>query len=326
MVLWVYTWWLKWLAILTELIWVISKIMLSGPLSVLLEINSLCQLRCQYCSAAPFNGSQWPLPRAITLIEELGKFPVWALTISGGEPLLYPHLSELIEACFNVGIRPVINTNGLKLLDDKTFEGLVDLKDRGIEFTLSLSLDSAIPEENDFGRGRGLEVVEAIHRASVNGLDLTLSTVVHKGNLHSALKIPEVFDKIRQFRYSAVVVKHLSTNVASRLLACDEDMQNFWHKASQLQQEYSQSRILLPFRVDSQQVPDTHIAKVQGKCFCGFTSCVIDSCFNVYPCDWARTEIVKMGNVENRSLKDVWLSKQSESVRSQAQTKHLCSP
>ncbi len=298
--------------------------MLSGPLSVLLEINSKCQLQCQYCSAAPFNGSQWSLARAITLIEELGKFPVWAITISGGEPLLYPHLLTLIETCFKAGIRPIINTNGLKLLDDTILQGLISLKDKGVEFTLSLSLDSPIPKENDCFRSRGLEVMAAIDKAIATGLDLTLSTVVHKGNLHSALQIPEVFHRIRQFRYSAVVVKHLSTNTASKLLVEDKEMQHFWQEASKLQHKYTESRILLPFRVNSSQVPDTHINNIQKNCYCGFTSCVIDSCFNVYPCDWARTETVKMGNVENHSLKDVWLSQQSETVRALSQTKHLC--
>lgn len=297
---------------------------LSGPLSVLIEVNSVCQLRCRYCSAAPFNGSQMPLERAVALIEELGKFPVWAITFSGGEPLLHPHILTIVRASYEAGIRPTINTNGLKLLDQATMDGWVALKKQGVEFTLSISLDSPHPLHNNSARGRGDEVIAAIDAATQEGLDFTLSTVVHKRNLSSALSIPEAFPKVRQFRYSPAVTRHLDESVAADLQVEDSLMERFWEEAAELQQRLGEARILLPIRKTSKDSETAIMQKEHDTCYCGFTSCVIDSQFNVYPCDWARAPLVRMGNLEHNTLRSIWTSKRADQIRSLGSATRLC--
>jgi MoaA/NifB/PqqE/SkfB family radical SAM enzyme len=297
---------------------------LSGPLSVLLEVNSSCQLNCRYCSAAPFDGSFLPKDRAVSLIQELGDFPVWAITLSGGEPLLHPHILTLVEACYQAGISPIINTNGLRLLDRKMLDAWVDLKSKNVEFTFSISIDSCKPADNDWARGRGDSVVSAIHAALQEGLDVTLSTVVHKGNLESALMIPEAFPAARQVRYSQVVCRHLDSTTAADLEVDAENMLSFWYRALALQRQLGEERILLPFRQDFEKDQAPLVQKEHAKCFCGFTSCVIDSHFNIYPCDWARTSHTKMGNVAVSSLRAVWASDAAENMRSLASSTRLC--
>jgi MoaA/NifB/PqqE/SkfB family radical SAM enzyme len=297
---------------------------LSGPLSVLVEVNSACQLRCRYCSAAPFNGSSMPLEPGLAVVKELGSFPVWAITFSGGEPLLHPHIFDFVQASSACSIRPTVNTNGLKLLDEAMLKGLVALQSEGVEFTLSISIDSPEPSLNDSARGRGAEVIEAIRAAVAAGLDVTLSAVVHKQNLDSALLIPEAFPQVRQFRYSPSVTRHLAADVAGKLKVEDELMEQFWQKAAELQKELGEARVLLPFRQTGQEGEAAVIRKEHKTCYCGFTSCVIDSQFNVYPCDWARSPLVKMGNLRQDSLRKIWASKEAEQVRALGSSTRLC--
>lgn len=297
---------------------------LSGPLSVLIEVNSLCQLCCRYCSAQPFNGSQLPKERTISLIQELGKFPVWATTFSGGEPLLHPHILTFVESSFHAGIRPTINTNGLKLLDPQTLKGWVQLKEHNIEFTLSISIDSPYSQDNDSARGRGVDVIRAIHAALREGLDVTLSTVVHKGNLGSAMLIPEAFPEVRQVHFSPVVARHLHPAIAADLAVGDDDMEKFWQGAARLQHKLGQSRILLPFRVPSEEGDRAIVHREHTTCFCGFTSCIIDSQFNVYPCDWARVPSVWMGSIATNSLRSIWKGQRADCMRALALTERLC--
>jgi len=297
---------------------------LSGPLSVLVEVNSVCQLRCRYCSAAPFNGTQMPRERALTLIKELGKFPVWAITFSGGEPLLHPHILTFVRACFQAGICPTINTNGLKLLDPASLDSWVALKAEGVEFTLSISLDSPDPGANDSARGRGPEVVQAIKAATQEGLDITLSAVVHRQNLSSALSIPDAFPQVRQFRFSPAVTRHLAESAAADLQVEDHLMERFWQEASTLREKLGEARILLPMRNPGPDGETVVVRQEHNTCYCGFTSCVIDSQLNVYPCDWARSPLVKMGNLMHNSLESVWTSKEADQVRSLGSTTRLC--
>lgn len=297
---------------------------LSGPLSVLIEVSSACQLRCRYCSAAPFNGTSLPLERTVELIEELGKFPVWAITFSGGEPLLHPHIFTFLSSSFNAGIRATLNTNGLKLLDGETMNRLVALKEEGIEYTLSVSLDSADTLINDSARARGAEVIASIRAASKKGLDVTLSAVVHKQNLDSALSLPDAFPSIRQFRYSPAVTRHLSASLAAELKVEDRIMDEFWQEACNLQERLGASRILLPIRTAAPDGEPGVMQKEHHTCYCGFTSCVIDSQLNVFPCDWARSQLVKMGNLKNKTLESIWTGSEAERIRTLGSKGRLC--
>ncbi len=203
-------------------------------------------------------------------------------------------------------------------------DGWVALKKQGVEFTLSISLDSSHPLQNDSARGRGDEVIAAINAATREGLDVTLSAVVHKQNLNTALSIPEEFPEVRQFRYSPVVTRHLDNSVATELQVEDSVMERFWQEATELQQRLGETRILLPVRKTCKDSETAVMQKDHDTCYCGFTSCVIDSQLNVYPCDWARLPLVKMGNLERNSLASIWTSKQADQIRTLGSATRLC--
>ncbi|MBZ0188699.1 MAG: SPASM domain-containing protein, partial [Candidatus Obscuribacterales bacterium] len=193
-----------------------------------------------------------------------------------------------------------------------------------VEFTLSISLDSPHPLNNDSARGRGEEVIAAIKAATREGLDVTLSAVVHKQNLTSALSLPAAFPELRQFRYSPVVTRHLDDCVAADLQVEESLMERFWQEAADLQQRLGEARILLPIRKTCKDRETSVMQKEHDTCYCGFTSCVIDSQFNLYPCDWARTPLVKMGNLELNTIESIWTSKQADQIRTLGSRTRLC--
>jgi uncharacterized protein (TIGR00661 family) len=69
--------------------------------------------------------------------------------ISGGEPLLYPHLPQMIESIRNNGLAALLNTNGF-LLSPAKMKALCESGLNGINF----SLDSPKPGIHDFLRNR----------------------------------------------------------------------------------------------------------------------------------------------------------------------------
>jgi len=90
-------------------------------LTMRLETSRICDLRCIYCN----NAAGVPLPNEISFpviqgaIREaraLGAESV--VIIGGGEPMLYPHIKELVRYISALRLIPVLITNGSQLTDD----------------------------------------------------------------------------------------------------------------------------------------------------------------------------------------------------------------
>ncbi len=88
---------------------------LSAPLSVLWDITYACNLRCAHC----LTGSGKPLPdelsaeEAAKVLDQLLDAKVFSITFCGGEPLMSPHLFDLIRNATINGMDVNLDTNGL---------------------------------------------------------------------------------------------------------------------------------------------------------------------------------------------------------------------
>ncbi len=296
-----------------------------APLSALLDVNSSCQLRCKYCSAMPFDGTNVPIERTVDLLKELGKLQVWYLSFSGGEPFLHPGIMTFIETAFEAGIATTINTNGLRLLEDTILGKLVQLKANGVKFMLSMSLDSPDPIANNSGRGRGKEAAEAIHRSLKAGLDVRISSVVHAGTVNTALEMPEVFKGAKNYTFFPMYSTWSSQQKGEDLIAEERVLQDFWRRAAELQQRYGENLITLPFRKhDRQREASVMNQNNHITCFCAFSKCFIDSHLNVYPCDMTRTSSLCLGNLMNSTFLSVWNGPAAHRIREEGKKERLC--
>jgi len=131
-------------------------------LSLELELSHACNLRCVYCYAA----SGTPLANEISLTEikdvidqaaDLGAKKI--IVLGGGEPLLYPHLFEVIDYILNKNLEADLFTNGTMI----TKEIAKKLFKRKI--SIVLKQNSQVPETQDFLAGN-----EGTHAAIAVGL------------------------------------------------------------------------------------------------------------------------------------------------------------
>ena len=91
------------------------------PLFANLELTTACNLRCVHC----YNTDDHlflPLEVVKAKLKELRQLGTLFVGLSGGEPLLHPHIKEIIDACDEQGIIVQLLTNAT-LLDNE----LVDL-------------------------------------------------------------------------------------------------------------------------------------------------------------------------------------------------------
>ena len=129
------------------------------PFFVQLAPTSRCNLNCKYCFAQfhERDGISFPRKELMAVIDGLARLGTRFIMVTGGEPMMYPHIVELIERISSHGIECLLNTNGFQVVQRMDELSQVDI--------FSVSMDG--PKEiHDFYRGEGtyeiaLEVVKA---------------------------------------------------------------------------------------------------------------------------------------------------------------------
>lgn len=109
----------------------------SGPKSIKIHINSACNYDCLYCYSDDLRKA---LPKTawLKLIDDIEKYSVHTVEISGGEPFMSKDLEDILKKIRSKGMQATIYTNG-SLINDKWIKRLAHLK----KITLSIKYDNA---------------------------------------------------------------------------------------------------------------------------------------------------------------------------------------
>ena len=122
---------------------------LTGGVSVLqVHPTRRCNLQCAHCysSSGPRERDTIPSDRLVELIGAAGRLGYGQLSVSGGEPLLYPDLAALLLAGRAADMTTTITTNGM-LANGNRLRPLT-----GLLNAIAISLDG-IPETHNALRG-----------------------------------------------------------------------------------------------------------------------------------------------------------------------------
>lgn len=124
-----------------------------GPGFCQFAVTNACNARCAFCNFAAGR-----LPRtsvrsvspddAFEALEILRRHGIRYLAITGGEPLLHPHLDAVVRCAAREGMKTILVTNGALLSPDRVRE----LADAGLS-SFIVSIDAAAREPHERNRG-----------------------------------------------------------------------------------------------------------------------------------------------------------------------------
>ncbi|MGQ9919887.1 MAG: adenosyl-hopene transferase HpnH [Desulfobacca sp.] len=147
------------------------------PLVLMLEPTHLCNLSCLGCGRIQEYrdslGEMLSLDQCLEAVEECGA-PV--VTITGGEPLVYPHIYELVAELLKRRKHIYLCSNGLLLA-----KALPRLQPSP-RLTLSIHLDGLAPtHDRIIGRPGGfVQVMAAIRQAKARGFQVCTNTSIYR--------------------------------------------------------------------------------------------------------------------------------------------------
>jgi len=155
-----------------------------------IEVTDYCNFNCKWCFA---NSGQKLSPRHMEkenlkkLIRALADSGLKQITLSGGEPTLYPHLREVINEAHDCGLVIHMNTNGYLLSSGLATE----LKGAGLS-QVQINIDSLDPRKHDYVRGKigsFHRAVKALENARDAGLTCVSQTVLTRENENDVVDI-----------------------------------------------------------------------------------------------------------------------------------------
>lgn len=286
---------------------------LSAPLSVLWDITYACNLQCAHC----LTGSGKPLPDelsaegAFEVLRQLLGAKVFSITFCGGEPLISPHLFELIEEATTRGMDVNLDTNGLLVNTERAKK----LAAAGVT-SVQVSIDGREETHDRFRGKRGSfnAAVAAVRIFRSLGFNVSISSVLtaitHKDLDYLVNLAVEL--GATGFKTSLFLPTGRGRKNAQELMLPPDLAKEDYRKLLRLQDEYS-SRLKIalegvyPGLKNANHVPvetrDSGAGSEVG-CPAGVTQLVIAANGMVYACPFLYTH--PAGDLRKHSLTEIW--------------------
>ncbi len=122
-----------------------------GPGFIQVAVTNACNACCRFCSFPQVPPSDWrmaDLDRLTQGFTAMVRAGIKYVTLTGGEPLLYPDLFSCLDRAQALGLRTLLVTNGALLTPAR-----LEILGRLGAPTLIISIDAASPEVHDRHRG-----------------------------------------------------------------------------------------------------------------------------------------------------------------------------
>jgi len=155
----------------------------SSPLFIAWQLNSACNLGCLHCceEAGHSMPDEMTREQALDFCRQIAELNIPYMAISGGEPMLCPHIFDVCEFIRKNNISLKIETNG-EFIDEQVARKFADLKMRSVQ----ISLDGATPETHERLRLEGdwEKAITACKYLVEYGVNTEVVFVPTKFNIH----------------------------------------------------------------------------------------------------------------------------------------------
>jgi radical SAM protein with 4Fe4S-binding SPASM domain len=277
------------------------------PLVMSWNVTRKCNLKCSHCyinANKEESCNELNTEEARKLIDQISEVSRPLLILSGGEPLLRGDIFELIKYGAERGLRMGLGSNG-SLIDDAVAKSL---KSSGAK-TVSISLDSSIPQKHDDFRGvegSWRKAVRAITALKENGLLVQVNTTVTQQNHGEIDEIMSLVEQlgVENFHLFFLVPTGRGARIADISPAMYENMiKTAFAKTAKHRLNVKPScapqfmRIAKDVGLDMRQW-------IRG-CIAGLYYCRVYPNGDVTPCPYLP---IKLGNVREKSFSEIWFA------------------
>lgn len=280
---------------------------LSAPDKIHLMITNRCNFSCEGCYSHDITGSNLKKNQLKNLIDHLSLMKVFQIAIGGGEPLIHEDILEIIHYAHKKGILPNITTNGSYLTNEMA--SILQHYLGKIQF----SLVSSERKINDKFRHPGAwkDFLNGGKLARTNKLKIGVNILVTRTTLPL---LPETIRFVLDQGISEVnflqpkpvinLDKWFSTNKLH-----NKDLRGLKFSLINLKNKYPELRFFVDCSLTHlmDNLPKKSLLEkgVFG-CTAGRRFVTILSNGKVYPCSFLLRNSFYLGNIREKSIKNIW--------------------
>jgi radical SAM protein with 4Fe4S-binding SPASM domain len=277
------------------------------PLVISWNLTRNCNLKCPHCyinATTQQLRNELSTEEAKNLIDQISEVSRPLLVLSGGEPLLRKDVFELVRYGATKGFKMGLGSNG-SLLDGIAAKRL---KEAGIE-TVSISLDSTIPEQHDEFRGVNgswEKAISAIKALRENGVLVQVNTTVTQQNYDQIDDIMSLTEKIgvENFHLFFLVPTGRGVKIADISPAKYEGMiKTIFAKAAKHKLNVRPSCAPQFMRIAKTMGLDMR-RWIRG-CIAGLYYCRVYPNGDITTCPYLP---IKLGNIREKTFKEIWFN------------------
>lgn len=266
-----------------------------------LHVTNNCNLLCRHCI---YESNEKIMPdisihTVKEIIPSIIALGIDEVHLTGGEPLLHPHIFELIDIINDAGLAVRFQTNGYAVDEDIAKK----LLNHNVKSVL-VSIDGTEFIHNRF-RGNPNSyrfAVNAIEIFIKLGIQVRVNSVLHKNNVSCIKPLLELSRSLNVEQHSFFYLSPggRGGNIQNWILSLDE-----WNAAVKKIRETSKA-LEIENKVKYQHL----IADLQS----GYNECRLferDNCLimsngDVYPCVFFVNSEFSLGNINNENLYEIW--------------------
>lgn len=291
------------------------------------NVTNQCNLSCAHCyiNAAPNaqRRDELTLDEAKAFIDDLAEIKIPLLMFSGGEPLVRKDIWNLLDYARLKGLKTALSSNGI-LITKNVAKKIKDLK---VEY-VGISLDGSSEKMHDTIRnqpGSFRKSVQALKNCVEIGLKCGIRMTITKDNYH---EVSSLLDLAIGLKVPRFCLYWLVPSGRGRQLYASKQL-NYDEAAKVLELLYMKAKEFNPSRMEiltvdapqdglyilnklrEEDSPEYENAlkllKYTGdSCSAGERIANVDPAGNVYPCQFAQLEELKIGNVKQRKFSEIW--------------------
>jgi PqqA peptide cyclase len=265
------------------------------PYTLIAELTHRCPLACAYCSNPVAERAPEELPPEVWLgvLDQARELGIVQVHFTGGEPLLYPALAELVARAAAIGLSSQLVTSAVGS-SERRFAELAGAGLTSIQISLHELPARPWPP---------LHAVRAARWAKALGLPLTLNLVLYRQNLERAEAAVELAEELGADRLELANVQYLGWALLNReaLLPSAEQIRQAREVARAARERLRGSMDLVFV------LPDHHAGRPRA-CMQGWGRrfMVVAPDGTALPCHAAGVLGLSFDNVARRPLSEIW--------------------
>lgn len=264
------------------------------PTTYTLELTSYCNNACVGCgNVFSRNLGEMPAERWGFLLERLRRHLI-NIRVTGGEPTLHRHFSQIIRAIDRLDVPFVLFSNGVWEHRQEIIQLLSDCRNLdGVLISLHGKDNSS--HRQFVGCDTFEETIQSIKEATQAGLLINTNTVLTRANFRDVEEIAQLsLDLGSGF---VAFSRYYGAPTPVTMLSDDELVEA-------IESVHTLKARGVPVRFNN-NVPACFSGYPSKSCPAGITHCTIDPMGNVRPCNHVP---ITFGNLFDRSIKELWHS------------------